>query len=97
MPVPHTEHVYLVAREGSPSMGVEEVSTSWRRSANEHGVNPDSTDTPRILTSYELKELREPLDRLIAMYRRRSIGSTKWFRGRIHALRDTGACGRTSR
>ena len=65
MPVPHTEHVYQVAREGFPSMGVEEVSTSWRRSANEHGVNPDSTETPRILTSYELKELREPLDRLI--------------------------------
>ena len=65
MPVPHAEHVYLVAQGGFPSAGVEEVSTSWRRSANEHGVNPDSTETPRILTSYELKELQEPLDQLI--------------------------------
>jgi len=64
-PVPHTEHVYLVTQGGFPSGGVEEVSTSWQRSANEHGVNPDSTEIPRILTSYELKELREPLDRLI--------------------------------
>src|SRR3984893_12989545 len=61
----HTEDVYLVAQGGFTSQGVEEVSTSWRRSANEHGVNPDSTETPRILTSYEVKELREPLDRLI--------------------------------
>jgi len=65
MPVPHAEHVYLVAQGGFPSAGVEEVSTSWRRSANEHGVNPDSTETPRILTSYELKELQESLDQLI--------------------------------
>jgi transcriptional regulator of acetoin/glycerol metabolism len=65
MSVPHAEHVYLVAQGGVPSAGVEEVSTSWRRSANEHGVNPDSTETPRILTSYELKELQEPLDQLI--------------------------------
>jgi transcriptional regulator of acetoin/glycerol metabolism len=63
--VPHTEHVHLVTQGGFLSGGVEEVSTSWRRSANDYGVNPDSTETPRILTSYELKELREPLDRLI--------------------------------
>jgi transcriptional regulator of acetoin/glycerol metabolism len=65
MPVPHTEHVDLVTRGDFPSAGLEEVSTSWRRSAHEHGVNPDSAETPRILTSYEVKELREPLDRLI--------------------------------
>ena len=73
MPLRHAEHVFLVAQgdpplvaQGDPSAGVvEEVSTSWRRSANEHGVNPDSSEAPRILTSHELRQLREPLDQLI--------------------------------
>jgi transcriptional regulator of acetoin/glycerol metabolism len=65
MPLRHTEHVSLVA-QGDPSAGlVEEVSTSWRRSANEHGVNPESSEAPRILTPLELRQLREPLDQLI--------------------------------
>jgi transcriptional regulator of acetoin/glycerol metabolism len=41
------------------------VSTSWRRSATEYGVDPDSSEAPRILMSDELKQLREPLDQLI--------------------------------
>ena len=65
MPVQHAEHVFLVAQGDTPSGRIEEVSTSWRRSANEHGVNPDSGEAPRILTSEELNQLREPLDQLI--------------------------------
>ncbi len=61
----HTEHVFLVAQEDSLSGPVEEVSTSWRRSANEHGLNPDNSEAPRIVTSHELSQLREPLDQLI--------------------------------
>jgi len=65
MPLRHAEHVFLVAQGNPPAAGIEEVSTSWRRSANEHGVNPDSGEAPRILTSYELRQLREPIDQLI--------------------------------
>src|SRR6202048_2658157 len=65
MPVPHAEHVSLVAQGDTPTGGVEEGSTSWRRSANEHGVTPDSREAPRILTSHEIKQLQEPLDQLI--------------------------------
>ena len=65
MPVRHAEHVLSVAQGDTPSGRIEEVSTSWRRSANEHGVNPDSGEAPRILMSGELKPLREPLDQLI--------------------------------
>jgi transcriptional regulator of acetoin/glycerol metabolism len=41
------------------------VSSSWQRSANKHAVDPDSAQAPRILTSRELNELREPLRELI--------------------------------
>src|SRR2546421_5870300 len=64
MPARHAEGVYLVAQGDTRVPGAHEVSTSWERSANKHGVNPDSSDAPRILTSYELREVREPLDQL---------------------------------
>jgi AraC-like DNA-binding protein len=65
MPAQHSELVHLVAQGDAPEPGIEEVSPSWRRSANTHGVNPDSSEAPRILTHREVKELREPLDKLI--------------------------------
>src|ERR1700757_1620059 len=61
----HAEGVYLVAQEGTRLQGTDEVSISWKRSANKHGVNPESGEAPRILTSQELKGIREPLDQLI--------------------------------
>src|SRR5262249_2309293 len=64
-PARHAEGVYLVAQRNTSVGGADEVSKSWRRSANNHGVNPDSSEAPRILMSQELKELREPLDQLI--------------------------------
>ena len=57
----HAERVYLVA-EGAPSPPeIEEVSSSWRRSAKKHGVDPVDSSAPRILTQNELKDFREPL------------------------------------
>lgn len=61
----HVEHVHLVAQGDMPAPGAEEVSTSWQRSANLYRVDPESKETPRILTPGELGELREPLDQLI--------------------------------
>src|ERR1700757_117204 len=61
----HAEGVYLVAQEGTRLQGTDEVFTSWKRSANKHGVNPDSGEAPRILSSHELSQIREPLDQLI--------------------------------
>ena len=55
----------MVAQGDTSASGVEEVSTSWQRSANQHGVDPDGTEAPRILTSHEIKQLQEPLDALI--------------------------------
>jgi AraC-like DNA-binding protein len=57
--------VYLVAQGNTPPIGIEQVSASWRRSATEHGVDPLSSEAPRILLSHELKDFREPLDELI--------------------------------
>src|SRR5712672_3898543 len=65
MPVQHAEHIYQVAQGDTPAAGIEEVATSWQRCANEYGVNPLQNDAPRILTSQELQDLREPLDQLI--------------------------------
>jgi len=65
MPARHVERADLVA-QGATAIGpVEEVSTSWQRSAHKYGVNVDSSEAPRILMSHELKGLREPLDELI--------------------------------
>ena len=65
MPLRHTQHVSLIAQGGTLAGPTEEVSTSWRRSANQFHVNPDSSEAPRIVTADELRQLREPLDRLI--------------------------------
>src|SRR5712671_6629851 len=61
----HAERVYSIAEGATPPSGVEDVSSSWQRSANKHGVDPADSTAPRILTSGELKPLREPLDELV--------------------------------
>src|ERR1700719_5358654 len=61
----HSEQVYLVAQGLVSEPGIEEVSTSWQRSAAQHHVDPDSREAPRILTFPEVKEHREPLDQLV--------------------------------
>src|SRR5689334_2615028 len=61
----HAEQVYLVTQAEAAEIGVDEVASSWQRSANRHGIDPDRTEAPRILASGELKARREPLDKLI--------------------------------
>src|SRR5712672_676357 len=61
----HAERVYSIAEGATPPSGVEDVSSSWQRSANKHGVDPADSTAPRILTTGELKPLREPLDELV--------------------------------
>jgi AraC-like DNA-binding protein len=63
--VRHSEQVYLVAQSQTSEPGIDEVSTSWQRSAAQHHVDPDSREAPRILTFPEVKEHREPLDQLV--------------------------------
>jgi transcriptional regulator of acetoin/glycerol metabolism len=60
----HVERVLTIA-EGHPLSSDDEVATSWQRSANAHSIDPASGEPPRILTSRELKEFREPLAKLI--------------------------------
>jgi transcriptional regulator of acetoin/glycerol metabolism len=61
----HAQHVCSVAEGAAPLPGVEEISSSWQRSAIKYGVEPVDNKAPRILTSGELKYSRGPLDRLI--------------------------------
>jgi AraC-like DNA-binding protein len=60
----HTELVYSVIGGKEPLSGIEEVSTSWQRSAHAHGVTPENSEAPRILTLRELGNLRQQLDEL---------------------------------
>jgi transcriptional regulator of acetoin/glycerol metabolism/AraC-like DNA-binding protein len=62
----HAEHVYSVAEGATPLPGIEGVSSSWQRSANKYSVDPADDTAPRILTPGELKNSREPLDKLIS-------------------------------
>src|SRR5215831_20393779 len=62
----HAERVYSVAQGETPAPDIEELSTSWQRSTNRHGVDPLDSRSPRILTHGELKDLREPLGNLIS-------------------------------
>jgi transcriptional regulator of acetoin/glycerol metabolism len=61
----HADHVYSVAEGATPPPKMEEISSSWQRSANKHGVDPDDSKAPRILTPGELKNFRGPLEELI--------------------------------
>ena len=66
VPAQHADHVYFVAQGGKPAPGIDEVSTSWQRCANQYGVDPVTVEAPRILTSYELKEFRQPVEQLVS-------------------------------
>ena len=61
----HAEQVHSIAEGTAPPSGIEDVSTSWRRSANTYGVDPADSRAPRVLTLGELKDFRGPLDELI--------------------------------
>jgi transcriptional regulator of acetoin/glycerol metabolism len=61
----HAEQVCSVVEGTRPPPGIEAVSSSWQRSVKIYGVDPIDSQAPRILTSIELKDFREPLDQLI--------------------------------
>src|SRR3981189_1194646 len=62
----HAEPFYSVAEGPTPPLAIEAVSSSWQRSAKEHGLDPLDSKAPRVLTSAELKHFCEPLDKLIS-------------------------------
>jgi transcriptional regulator of acetoin/glycerol metabolism/AraC-like DNA-binding protein len=61
----HTYDVYSVIAGGLAPPNIEEVSTSWHRSACQYGINPDRSEAPNILSSKEVDSLRQELDDLI--------------------------------
>ena len=61
--VDHAERVYLVT-QGAAAPGTGELSNSWQRSTN--SVDPLDSRAPRILTTGEVKDSREPLGNLIS-------------------------------
>jgi len=65
VPARHIEQVYLVAQGEGSALDLDEVSMSWQRSANQYRIDPETTEAPRILTSGEVRQLREPLDQLL--------------------------------
>jgi AraC-like DNA-binding protein len=60
----HLERVQATV-EGDAAGAEGSISASWKRSAIDFGVDPASTDSPRILTSAELKDHRERATGLI--------------------------------
>src|SRR5262245_54318592 len=61
----HARHVHSIAEGAMPPPGIEEVSSSWQRSANKYGVDPVDSTAPRVLTPGELKDFRGPLEQFI--------------------------------
>src|ERR1700676_1510807 len=61
----HVEAVAAVVHGESSSIEVEAVSSSWRRSAQAHHVNPESRESPRILTESSLRSSVEPMENVV--------------------------------
>src|SRR5258708_24304930 len=66
----HVEAVAAVvhgesSQSESSSLEVEAVSSSWRRSAQAHHVNPESRESPRILTESSLRSSIEPIENVV--------------------------------
>jgi len=62
----HPDRVRSLVDNPNATAGIVDVSTSWRRCLSQHGVDPASHEAPRILTSHELKDVRGPVDELVA-------------------------------
>jgi transcriptional regulator of acetoin/glycerol metabolism len=62
----HVDRVQAVV-DGATATSELDVSSSWDRCVTEHGLDPEAKEPPRILTSRELKDHRQPLDQLIAI------------------------------
>jgi transcriptional regulator of acetoin/glycerol metabolism len=69
-PGQHLELVDAVVGARTSIPGLPDVlGSSWRRCARQYGVNPASSEAPRILTDRELREFRQPVDELIGTAR----------------------------
>ena len=55
----------VVDRERWIDCAFDEVEASWRRSAENHGINPASMVAPHVLTAAELRESREPIEAMV--------------------------------
>jgi len=62
---PQAEPIFSIAERSLTESAVEEVTDSWLRSAEEHGVDPADRVAPQILVAGEIKARREPLEKLI--------------------------------
>lgn len=68
----HVEHVIDVVERHAPigsSRGANRLERSWERSLNNHQIDPSQTNTPRIVTTRELREHRERLDAFMRIAR----------------------------
>jgi DNA-binding CsgD family transcriptional regulator len=65
----HADGVYSAVENEHPVAGIQEVSTSWRRCLSEYGIDPGGRAAPQILTASELREIREPVEDLVAAAR----------------------------
>ncbi|MES9971753.1 MAG: sigma-54-dependent Fis family transcriptional regulator, partial [Candidatus Thiodiazotropha sp.] len=68
----HVARVIDVIEGDTPvgnSAGTERLKKSWQRSLNNHQVDPAQTNTPRIVTSRELREHKERLDAFMRIAR----------------------------
>ena len=64
--IAHIDRVCATAEGQESPSADDEVSISWQRCVNTYGVDPASSEPPRILTRGELKDFREPLEKLVA-------------------------------
>jgi AraC-like DNA-binding protein len=64
---PVDQHLARVSAviDGNGSAVQGAISASWKRSANNFGIDPTSDEPPRILTPAELRDYREKVERLI--------------------------------
>ena len=65
----HAEQIESVLGWGVQACRGDHVSESWRRSAGDHHIDPESATSPNIVTESELKISREPLENIILQAR----------------------------
>jgi len=61
----HADRVAVAIDGSDADPGTAEVLDSWRRSAAEHGVDPDAVTGPSFVNDQELRRAREPLQQLL--------------------------------
>ena len=66
----HSEEVQRLVRNAETTGGPKSrLVDSWRRSLAGYGLDPSRSNYPRILTSYELREIQTPMERFLALSR----------------------------